>query len=544
MFLQHMPKETSQNLLFFRERGFKSLQVNALNTVEEAGSALRLNHISKIYPGTVALHSVNLDVRRGEVHGIIGKNGAGKSTLVGIIAGIISPTEGEIFIENKRFRALNRITSKKERISIVTQDPQVILDFTVAENLFMGDYICRNRFVNWREIYSRAEQILKKANLHINARAKAADLSISERQLLLVLKAFYVEQARIVILDEVSASLSQKDEQILYKVIDQIKSIGNTILFISHRTDELLKVCDRVTVLRDGRSIVTKSCAELDKEKLSSLIVGEEFRISERMQGSGPACNMNEEPVLSVENLTRLGFYRNITFQLKKGEILGLAGLRGSGRTEILKGIAGIEPAEDGLIRIGSASRRLNHPSQALQEGIVYLPEDRENEGIIGTLSVRENLILNALPAVSRAGMINKVRERQFTAGIIKSLGIKAASGEQEVNQLSGGNKQKVVVGRIAATRPKVVLLDEPTKGVDIAAKESILRIVREELSKTAGIIMTSPGLDDLIMVCDRILILYQGEITGEFSREDFSEGDLYLAVQGNKKEPPIRPVP
>ncbi|MDD4238933.1 MAG: sugar ABC transporter ATP-binding protein [Desulfotomaculaceae bacterium] len=515
------------------------MPVSALNAVEEAGTVLRLHQISKIYPGTVALHNVNLNVQKGEVHGIIGKNGAGKSTLVGIIAGMISPTEGEIFIEHKRFTTLTRIISKKEKISIVTQDPQVILDLTVAENLFMGDYICHNRLVNWKEIYSRAEQILKKANLHINARAKAADLSISERQLLLVLKAFYVENARVVILDEVSASLSQKDEQILYSIIEQIKANGNTIIFISHRTDELLKVCDRVTVLRDGKTIVTESCLELNQEKLSSLIVGENFKISERTKGSGPTCDMNEEPVLSVENLTRLGFYQNITFHLRKGEILGLAGLRGSGRTEILKGIAGIEPAEGGLIRVGGAIRRLTHPSQALQEGIVYLPEDRENEGILGTLSVRENLILNALPAVSRGGLVNKARERQFTAGIIEALGIKTASQEQEVNQLSGGNKQKVVVGRISATLPKVVLLDEPTKGVDISAKESILDIVREKLSKTAGIIMTSPGLDDLIMVCDRILILYRGEITGELSRENFSEGDLYLAVQGNRKTNP-----
>jgi len=512
------------------------LPASALNAVEDAGTVLRLHQISKIYPGTIALHNVNLDVQKGEVHGIIGKNGAGKSTLVGIIAGMISPTEGEIFIEHKRFTALSRIISKKEKISIVTQDPQVILDFTVAENLFMGDYICRNRFVNWKEIYSQAEEILKKANLNINARAKAADLSISERQLLLVLKAFYVENARVVILDEVSASLSQKDEQVLYKIIDQIKATGNTILFISHRTDELLKVCDRVTVLRDGRTIVTESCSDLDKEKLSSLIVGEEFRINERCQGTVPACDMDEEPVLSVENLTRLGFYQNITFHLRKGEILGLAGLRGSGRTEILKGIAGIEPAEDGLIRVGGKVRRLSHPAQALKDGVVYLPEDREKEGLLGTLSVRENLILNSLPKVSRCGLVNKAQERQFAADIIDALGVKTASQEQEVNQLSGGNRQKVVVGRISATLPKVLLLDEPTKGVDISAKESILGIVREKLSKTAGIIMTSPGLDDLIMVCDRILILYRGEITGELSRDDFSEGDLYLAVQGNQK--------
>ncbi|MGI6491059.1 MAG: sugar ABC transporter ATP-binding protein [Pelotomaculum sp.] len=506
-----------------------------LKETAAAVSVLRLNQISKIYPGTIALQNVNLDVRKGEVHGIIGKNGAGKSTLVGIIAGMISPTAGQIFIREKKFASLTRMSSKKEKISIVTQDPQVILDFTVAENLFVGDYICRGQLVNWKEIYSRAEEILQEAHFPINARAKAADLSIGERQLLLVLKAFYVEKAGIVILDEVSASLSLQEEQILYRIIEQIKVSGNTIIFISHRTDELLKVCDRVTVLRDGKTIVTRDCAELNQEKLSALIVGEEFRSVKNVRVAAGSRAAEEAPVLTVENLTRAGFYQNISFSLKKGEIVGLAGLRGSGRTEILKGIAGIEPAEEGWISVDGKTRRLTQPCQALQAGIVYLPEDRENEGIISGLSVRENLSLNSLSRVSRCGVLNKRLEKEFTAGIVDALGIKTASPEQEVYQLSGGNKQKVVVGRIAATQPRVVLLDEPTKGVDISAKEGILTIVRERLSQTAGIIITSPGLDDLLEVCDRILILYRGEITGELSRNDFSEANLYLAVQGKQ---------
>jgi len=501
----------------------------------DAPSVLRLNQISKIYPGTVALQNVNLDVREGEAHGIIGKNGAGKSTLVGIIAGIISPTAGQIFIREKEFASLTRMISKREKISIVTQEPQVIMDFTVAENLFVGDYICRGRLVNWKEIYRRAEGILQEARFPINAQAKAADLSIGERQLLLVLKAFYVEKADIVILDEVSASLSLQEEQILYRIIEQIKMSGKTIIFISHRPDELLKVCDRVTVLRDGKSIVTRDCAQLDQEKLSALIVGEEFRPVKKARRVESSSVADEAPVLTVENLTRAGFYQNISFSLKKGEIVGLAGLLGSGRTEILKGIAGIEPAEEGLIRVGGKTRRFNHPSQALQAGIVYLPEDRENEGIISGLSVRENLSLNSLSRVSRFGVLNKRLEKEFTAGIVQELGIKAASPEQEVYQLSGGNKQKVVVGRIAATQPRVVLLDEPTKGVDISAKQSILTIIREKLSQTAGIIITSPGLDDLLEVCDRILILYRGEITGELKKNEFSETNLYLAVQGKQ---------
>ncbi|NPV73219.1 MAG: sugar ABC transporter ATP-binding protein [Pelotomaculum sp.] len=500
-------------------------------------SALRLHSISKIYPGTVALHRVNLDVKEGEVHGIIGKNGAGKSTLVGIIAGIIQPTEGEIFVGDKKFEALSRIIAKKEGISIVTQDPQVVLDFTVAENLFVADYICRGRLINWKELYARAQRLIGKAGLNINARAKAEDLSISERQLLLVLKACYVERARILILDEASASLSQEDEKVLYRIIEERKKEGNTVIFISHRADELLKVCDRITVIRDGRSVATKNCRDLNKEELSSLIVGHgpAFQPA-RKNTNDNAGAKSGETVLTVENLTRLGAYEDISFELKKGEILGLAGLRGSGRTELLKGIAGIEPPEKGWVKIGKAKRRFSNPSQALRSGVVYLPEDRESEGLINGLSVRENLVLNSLHKVCRGFLIRRKREREFVSDLIEMLNIKAASPEQEVGQLSGGNKQKVVVGRISANLPKVFLLDEPTKGIDISAKESILQIIKEKLSRSAGIIITSPGLDDLITTCDRIIILYKGRIAGQFLKGEFRESDLYLAVQGMKK--------
>ena len=496
--------------------------------------ALRLSNISKIYPGTVALQGVNLEVQRGEVHGIIGKNGAGKSTLVGIIAGIVSPTRGDIHIEDKVYKSLNRIISKKEKIAIVPQEPQVILDFTVAENLFMSDYVRSSRLINWKGLFDSAEQIVKKANLNINVRAKAADLSVSEQQLLLVLKACYVEKAKIIILDEASASLSHDDEKLLYDIIQERKQCGNTILFISHRTDELLKVCDRLTVIRDGKSISTCECAQLDREKLSALIVGEEG-ISELkvVEKDAPEKAGAKATLLSVENLTRAGFYHNVSFQLRESEILGLAGLRGSGRTEILKGIAGIDLVEKGRIKLENQEKRLFSPSQALKEGIVYLPEDREREGLINMHCVRENLVLNSLRRVSSGGLINTRREKQFIANLIYAFDIKVASSEQEVSQLSGGNKQKVVVGRISAAGPRVFLLDEPTRGVDIAAKESILKIIKEKLSQGSGVIITSPGIEDLMKICDRILIIYQGEVTREFKKKDFSEKDIYMAVQG-----------
>lgn len=498
-------------------------------------TALKLQDISKIYPGTVALHKVNIDVKRGEVHGIIGKNGAGKSTLVEIIAGIITPTGGRICLGGKSYDSFSRIGARKKKIAFVPQEPQLILDFTVAENLFISDYVRMGRLINWPELYAKAERVVKKAGLNMNVRVKAGDLPVSEQQLLLVLKACYVDKSEIIILDEASASLSQKDEELLYGIIQERKREGCTLLFISHRADELLRVCDRVTVLRDGRTITTKACADLDKDKLSALIVGEEFRGD--IDESGPTVKAKGETVLSVDNLTRLGFYHKITFKLRKGEILGLAGLRGSGRTEILKGIIGMDHPDQGSVYVNGQKRRFASPAEALREGIVYLPEDREKEGLVKILSVRENLMLNSLNNVKKGLLINRNKEKEAVANLIKDLDIKVASPEQEVSQLSGGNKQKVVVGKIAAAHPHVFLLDEPTKGVDISAKQGILNIVKNNLSKDAGIIITSPGLEDLINVCDRILIIYKGGITGEFLRGELKESDLYMAIQGGAQD-------
>jgi ABC-type sugar transport system ATPase subunit len=512
----------------------KQQDLDAAAAVHAEPVALKLQDISKIYPGTVALHKVNIEVRKGEVHGIIGRNGAGKSTLVEIIAGINTPTSGQIYFGDKSYDRFSRISARKKKIAFVPQEPQLILDFTVAENLFISDYARMGRLINWPALYAKAETVVKKAGLKMNVRVKAGDLSISEQQLLLVLKACYVEEAQIIILDEASASLSQKDEDTLYRIIKERKEEGNTILFISHRAEELLKVCDRVTVLRDGRSIATKACANLDKDTLSALIVGEDAE-KEFYKGasSAPQLKKKGDTVLSVNNLTRLGVYQNITFDLNKGEILGLAGLRGSGRTEILKGIIGIEHPDHGLIYVNGKKRRFAAPSEALKEGIVYLPEDREKEGLIKILSVRENLVLNSLNKITKGMIVNRKKEKVVVTNLINKLDIKVASPEQEVSQLSGGNKQKVVVGKISAAQPHVFLLDEPTKGVDISAKQGMLNIVKNNLSEDAGIIITSPGLEDLIGICDRILVIFKGRITGEFLRGDFREGDLYLAIQG-----------
>lgn len=495
---------------------------------------LRLQKVTKLYPGTLALNKVNLHFKGGEIHGIIGKNGAGKTTLMGIISGIISPTEGDLFIKGKHFKSLSRKRAKREGISIVTQEPQIIPDFSVMENLFSPDFICSWGWrINWREIHTRANQILKQSNLPIRPEIKASDLTLSEQQLLLVLKACYVENSKIIILDEVTASLSQKDQIFLYEMIRRQKEEGKTLLFISHRLGEILEICDRVSVLRDGMVVATENRSDLDGEKLSRLIVGQE-RIAEIKGDDGQREDSEvKEEVIRVEGLTKKGFFENISFHLKKGEILGLAGLRGSGRTEILKTIAGIDPIDEGTIWIGKEIKKFRKPSQAYQCGVVYLPEDRDREGLVEILSVKVNLTLSSLRSLTKKIFIAKDKEERVSRDLLHLLLIQTPSVEQEIRYLSGGNRQKTVVGKILATNPQVFLLDEPTKGIDIAAKKTLLETIREKLTQSAGVILTSPGLEDLISVCDRLLVLYQGKMVREFLREEFQERAIYLAMQG-----------
>jgi len=493
--------------------------------------SLQMKNITKLYSGTVALDSVNLTVYKGEVHGIIGKNGAGKSTLVGIMSGIIQPSKGEIIINGHSYRSFSPIVAKKQRISIITQEPQVIDESTVTENLFMPAYIDNKQYINWRELDQKARDILKQAGFPIEVTIKMRDLSISERQLLLVIKSCYVEQANIIIMDEVSASLTKKDEKILYGIIKERIEAGKTIIFISHHTEELLMICDRVTVLRDGHSVGCASCSDLDMKSLAALIVGNSDFNALTM--SDKSDMISDEVLFELKGLTGYGKFSNINIGLHKGEIVGLAGLRGSGRTEIFKSVVGIDKYDEGSVFLKGKKKLYLSPSEAGKDGVLYMAEDREREGLISIASIKNNLTISILPRIVQHGFISNRKEIPISDSLIKILDIKAFSHTQEIHQLSGGNKQKVLVGKIMAHNPLVCLLDEPTRGVDIEAKESILHTINEELRKESCVLISSPGIDDLIKICDRILVLYEGKIIDEFKRDDFNEQDIFRAVQG-----------
>lgn len=350
---------------------------------------------------------------------------------------------------------------------------------------------------------------------------------------MLVVKTCYVEDADIIIMDEVSASLTQADSVLLYKIIEDRVNAGKTVIFISHHTKELLNVCDRVTVLRDGKAVGTHKVSELDLQKIAALIVGKSKESAEFTGHQNVKIDRTKEPLFELRDFTRHGKFTNIFLKVHEGEIVGIAGLRGAGRTEIFKSIVGADRFDAGEILYKGKSKRYRTPEAAIKDGIVYMAEEREREGLIPIASIKSNMSISVLDRISSAGIISSGKENRMVDDLIKHLDVKAFSREQEINQLSGGNKQKVMVGKVIAQKPVVCLLDEPTRGVDIDAKESILHSIDEGMREGSCVILSSPGIDDLMKICDRIVILYGGRIIDAFSRGEYDEEAIYRATQG-----------
>ena len=524
--------------------GEKIIRNGVLNNANDI--ILEVRSLSKVFPGTVALENVSVKFRRGEVHGIVGKNGAGKSTLMNILSGIILPSDGKIIFNgsDKEFRFLTPKRAKKEGIIIVTQKPEIVPDFNLVQNLFLPQYKeTKIKTIKWKEMFFEAKEVFKQVGFNIDLTRKMSDLTLSEQQIFLVLKVFYIDNQDIVILDEVTSSFSKKEQDFFFKLIGEQKKSGKSIIFISHRIDEVLMICDRVTIMRDGKVVETIERNSLNKEKVCSMIVGTENynhvyeinKFSPMKRCNKDMENIQGDELLAVEGLTKEEYFWDINLILRRGEILGLAGLVGSGRTEILKAISGIEPAEKGWVTLeGFGKSKFLNSWDAIQSGIVYLTENRDEDGLVSILSVRKNLTLSYLVSLAKDFLIKAREEENLAKELIDRFEVVTASLEEEVQNLSGGNRQKVLFGRVTSTKAKVFLLDEPTKGIDIASKEVILRAIKEKLIwSAAGVIITAPGVDDLLSVCDRILVLFEGRITCEFKREEFNELEIYQAVQG-----------
>jgi rhamnose transport system ATP-binding protein len=486
--------------------------------------------ISKAFAGVKALRSVSFDLRAGEVHALIGENGAGKSTLIKIVTGAVAPDAGTITVRGQIVPHMDPRVSKSLGIVAIYQQPSLFPDLTVAENIALAlEGRSAWRIIDWKTRTRRAVELLERAGASIDPERLVSTLSMPEQQLVEIAKAIGAN-ARIVIMDEPTASLTEREVDSLFQVIARLRAEGVGVIYISHRLEEIATVADRVTVLRDGETIATKSIGEVDRAELIRMMVGRELEsiFPKREIASG-------EIVLELRNISsRAAGVRNVSLHVRKGEILGIAGLVGSGRTQLAETIFGLTPADSGEIRLRGESVAIASPSDAIRRGIGYVPEDRPRHGAILEMSIAVNTCLASLKKVAHHGLINRTVERNLAEGFVRQLRIKTPSVEMEAGALSGGNQQKVALARWLAIDPTVLILDEPTQGVDVGSKSEIHSLMADLAERGLAIIMISSELPELLGMSDRIAVMHAGTIAGTIDRKDATQQSILSMALGH----------
>ena len=482
---------------------------------------LRVSKLSKAFGSIQALRDVSFELRRGEIHALAGENGAGKSTMMNIINGILQPDAGEIELDGEVARIASPSAAQKLGIGQVHQEIALCPDITVAENIFMAaTNVSRAPLVDYADLKRRAAQILAELG-DIDPSVLVADLSISQQQLVEIAKALTLD-CRVLILDEPTAALTEREAQALFAIMHRLADRGIAIIYISHRMAEIFAHCDRVSVFRDGQYVVTHVVAETTPTQVVNAMVGRELDARYPAKASG---DMTERDViLEVSNLSSPGRFHNVSFTLRRGEILGLGGLIGAGRSEIVKGICKIDPHATGDVRLEGKPLRLRRYQQSIDEGLVYLSEDRKGDGLFLDLSIESNVSALKLGLVSTAGLIDRRRETALAGELGRRLNLKFGSLAHPVSSLSGGNQQKVAIAKMLSVNPKVIFLDEPTRGVDVGAKLEIHRILRDLAESGVGIVVISSELPELIGACDRVLVVREGRINGEVAGDTMTE--------------------
>lgn len=481
---------------------------------------LQVRNLSKAFGGVQALENVHLEVGRGEVHGIMGENGAGKSTLMNILMGLVQPDSGEIIFQGERFKNRDVRSALDKGISMVHQEIMPIPELTVAQNIYLGRESTKRLpgWINEKQVIQDARQQLQELDVDLDVTRKMKHLSVAEMQMVEIAKALS-NDAKIIIMDEPTSSLSNKEVDNLFRVIDTQKEKGVTILYISHRMEEIFRICDTVTVLRDGHYIGTKPAAKLNEETLIEMMVGRE------LDTVFPDKNRDiGETIFSVKGLSRAGKFDNIDFDVRRGEVLGLAGLIGAGRTDIAKSIMGLSPLDNGKIYLDGREVSINTPRDAIHLGISYVTEDRKGSGLVQDLSVKENLTLSSMEQLISGMFVNETAERRFADRMISDLRIKTPGMQQKVKFLSGGNQQKVVIGKSLLSSPDVLILDEPTRGIDVGAKFEIYQLIDQLAREGKAIILISSELPELLGLSHRIMVLSKGEISAELNTEEATQ--------------------
>ena len=488
---------------------------------------LQLSNISKKFGGVQALQNINLTLDAGEVHCIVGENGSGKSTLIKIVAGIFAPSPGgQIVIEGREYSHLTPGQSTACGVQVIYQDLSLFPNLTVAENIGIAQHGGAPHAVDWPGMRKAARIAMDKIGVSLDLDATVAQLPISGRQLVAICRAVAAD-ARLLIMDEPTASLSKHEVDVLLQLVRDLKQKGVCIIFVSHRLDEVMEVADRVTVLRDGLSLGTFLATEMNNRKLGFLMTGREFdyTLEKRTVSDGPPC-------LSVANLNRTGEYADISFELRPGEILGLIGLLGSGRTELALSLFGMSRPDSGEIRIDGRSVTLHSNRDAIAAGIAYVPEDRLKHGLVLDQPIASNVLLAVFRQVlDRFGMFDRRKRAAVVKQRISDLAIKIGSPDDAVKTLSGGNQQRVVIAKWLACNPRILILDSPTAGVDIAAKDGIYEVAKRLAASGVAIIMISNEVPEVLYHCNRVLIMRDGRLRGEYEPYLSSERQLQEAV-------------
>ena len=492
--------------------------------MKQADILLELNNISKTFASVQALKNVGFSVEKGVVHALMGENGAGKSTLIKILAGVYQPDEGaHIKVEGQEVGVLDPLTAVKYGIAVTYQDFSLFPNLTVMENIAISAQVEKNKKVlNWKQMRQTAEAAMQRIGISIDLDLQLGTLSAAKQQLVAICRAL-VYDAKLLILDEPTSTLSSNEVRNLFEIIRKLRSEGMAILFISHKLDEVFEISDRITILRDGTYVGTYEAADVTADDIISYMVGRPVQYT-RNAPKAPS----DKPVLEVSGLNKKGNYADISFKLYKGEILAFTGLVGAGRTELCQSIYGITQPDSGTILLDGKTLRVSCPEDATRKGIAFVPEDRRTQGLVTRKSVGQNISISVLRSLkNRLGLIDRKKEKTLVTKYVDQLKIKPPLPELEAANLSGGNQQRVVIAKCLALNPKVLIIDEPTNGIDIGAKQEIHNLLRELAEQGMAIIMISSELPEAISIANRILVMRRGRITAEFPGETATQAGI-----------------
>lgn len=498
---------------------------------ESNPSTLTLDGIVKVFPGVRALDGVNLTVRRGYVHALMGENGAGKSTLMKVLSGVYKKDGGQILVDGKTVDIRTPMDSEKLGISVIYQEFALVSELSIMQNIFLGKEIKRFGLLNIKEMRKRAQKLMKRFGLNVNVNARICDCTVGQQQMVEIAKAVD-SNAWVIVMDEPTSAITETEKEKLFEIIRDLKSQGIAIIYISHRMSEIFEIADEITVLRDGKFVMYSPISEVDEARIITSMVGRElYDVFNRVKAK------RGDVVLEVKDLYKKGVFEPISFKVHAGEVLGFSGLMGAGRTEIARCIFGLDKPDGGEIWLNGKKLNLRNAADGIQEGIGYVSEDRRREGIISMMSLRENITLPLLPNISRIGKIDMAKEKEIANEYIKRLTIKCSTYEQAIGELSGGNQQKACLAKWLCMNPSLLILDEPTRGIDIGAKAEIHRLIEELCRNNIAVIMISSELPEILGSSDRILVLYEGKMTRLFEKTDGVTQEMIMTAASGRQE-------